>query len=120
MPKLLTAAVCLAASTSLAGTDTGAEIVLDNARVRVFKAGTPLALADHPAAVVVVLEDGATRKAGDAYWSGDPAVPQNPSRGDVGSLIIVEPREAASQVPAARRPWFTRNPRAPMVSSSRR
>jgi len=96
VPKLLTAAVCLAASTSLAGTDTGAEIVLDNARVRVFKASTPLALADHPAAVVVVLEDGATRKAGDAYWSGS-AVPVPSAGQDMGSFLMVEPKGPASQ-----------------------
>ena len=90
--KLRAGAACLVASTSLAGPPS---IVLDNARVRVFKASTALPLVDHPAAVVVVLQDGATRKAGDAYWSGDPAVTRNVGPGDVGSLIIVEPRESA-------------------------
>jgi quercetin dioxygenase-like cupin family protein len=111
------AAACLATSTSLAGQPTsqrpgaadqdprtGIRIVLDNARVRVFKASTALAVVDHPAAVVVVLEDGGARKAGDAYWSGDPAVPENPSGGDVGSLIIVEPKESASPHTPAPRP----------------
>src|SRR5882762_3729171 len=69
--KSFAAAAWLAASTSLAGPPSA--IVLDNARVRVFKTITARAASDHPAAVVVVLEDGATRKAGDAYWSGDAA-----------------------------------------------
>src|SRR5712691_11132190 len=117
MRKLPVAAACLAASTSLAGQPTpqgpgaagqdprtGISIVLDNARVRVFKASTALAVVDHPAAVVVVLEDGGARRAGDAYWSGDPAVPQKPSGGDVGSLIIVEPKESAPPHTSAPRP----------------
>ena len=56
----------------------GPEIVLDNTRVRVIRAGSVLPLADHPAAVVVVLKDDLSHKAGDAYWSGDPASRQGP------------------------------------------
>ena len=89
--KLLAGAACLAASTSLAGPPS--TIVLDNARVRIFKTTTARVAADHPAAVVVVLEDGATRKAGDAYWSGDPVLAQDASGGAVGSFLIVEPKE---------------------------
>src|SRR6266545_1121975 len=68
--KLLTIAVCLAASTSLAGPPSA--IVLENARVRVWKVNTAPAVFGHLAAVFVVLEDDATRKAGDAYWSQVP------------------------------------------------
>jgi quercetin dioxygenase-like cupin family protein len=94
--KILAGAACLVASTS---------IVLDNARVRVFKASTAPTVIDHPAAVVVVLEDGATRKAGDAYWSGDWTVPPNVGPADVGSLIIVEPKASASpRTPASSAP----------------
>ena len=104
MRKLLTAAACVAASTSLAGTDRRAEVILDNARVRVLKASTALALADHPAAVVVVLDDGPTQKTGDAYWSGGAG--RVPSAGQgTGSFLIVEPKErAAPQRPAASPP----------------
>ena len=108
--KLLTAAACLAASTSLAGTDSRAEVILDNARVRVFKASTAPALADHPAAVVVVLDDGPTQKAGDAYWSGGAG--RVPSA-DTGSFLIVEPKErAAPQPPAASPPTAATPPPA--------
>jgi quercetin dioxygenase-like cupin family protein len=89
--KLLTAAACLFASTSLAGTD--GRIVLDNARVRVISVTSAGAVVGHPAAVVVVLEDSATRKAGEAYWSGDPAAPPNAGASDAGSFLIVEPKE---------------------------
>jgi quercetin dioxygenase-like cupin family protein len=109
VPKLLTAAACLAASTSLAGPasppspDSGSHadtrsvsVVLDNARVRVFKTSTALAVADHPAAVVVVLDDAATRKSGDAYWSGDAGAAPSGGSGDRGSFLIVEPKGPAS------------------------
>jgi quercetin dioxygenase-like cupin family protein len=59
---------------------------------------------DHPAAVVVVLDDGATRKAGDAYWSGEPAVLHNMTGGGVGSLIVVEPKKSVPPSPSAPRP----------------
>ena len=89
MRKLLTVAACLAASTSLAGPPTA--IVLENARVRVWKVNTAPAVFGHQKAVFVVLEDDATRKTGDAYWS---EVPPSAGPGDVGSFVIVEPREA--------------------------
>jgi quercetin dioxygenase-like cupin family protein len=86
---LLAVAACLAASTSLAGPPTA--IVLENARVRVWKVNTAPAVFGHEKAVFVVLEDDATRKAGDAYWS---EVPPSAGPGDVGSFVIVEPKEA--------------------------
>jgi quercetin dioxygenase-like cupin family protein len=88
--KLLTAAACLFASTGLAGTND--RIVLDNARVRVLSVTSAGAVVGHPAAVVVVLEDTATRKAGEAYWSGDPGA--NAGASDAGSFLVVEPKEA--------------------------
>jgi len=86
--KLLTIAVCLAASTSLAGPPSA--IVLENARVRVWKVNTAPAVFGHLAAVFVVLEDDATRKAGDAYWS---QVPPGAGPAEVGSFVIIEPKQ---------------------------
>jgi len=86
--KLLAGAACLAASTSLAGPPSA--IVLENARVRVWKVNTAPAVFGPLAAVFVVLDDDATRKAGDAYWSG---VPPSAGPRDVGSFVIVEPKE---------------------------
>jgi quercetin dioxygenase-like cupin family protein len=86
--KLLTLAACLAASTSLAGPPSA--IVLENARVRVWKVNTAPDVFGHPAAVFVVLDDDATRKAGDAYWS---VVPPAAGPREVGSFVIVEPKE---------------------------
>ena len=74
----------------------GPEIVLDNTRVRVIRAGSVLPLADHPAAVVVVLKDDLSHKAGDAYWSGDPASRQGGQGGDLRSIVIVEPQKVVS------------------------
>ena len=63
--------------------------VIDNARVRVITAASSKDLDRHPAAVVVALEDSATAKAGDAYWTGDLK-----GRKDFGTarLAIVEPK----------------------------
>jgi len=90
MRSLVLAGACLTASTSLAAPPS---VVLDNARVRVLRAASAEAVADDLAAVVVVLEDGATREAGDAYWSADP--PALRDRGDLGPVIIVEPKASA-------------------------
>jgi hypothetical protein len=106
--QLLAVAACLVASTSLAGSPSaGARIVLDNARVRVLTARTARAVTEHPAAVVVVLEDGPTRKAGDAYWSGDATLPADGGPGEsAGTFVLVEPKG----VPASRRPPPTPTP----------
>ncbi len=88
MRKLLAGAACLAASTSLAGPPSA--IVLENARVRVWKVNTAPAVFGPLAAVFVVLDDDATRKAGDAYWS---RVPPTAGPRDVGSFVIVEPKQ---------------------------
>jgi len=90
MRMLVLAGACLAAATSHAAPPT---VVLDNVRVRVLRADSAQAAADHPAAVVVVLQDGATRKAGDAYWSGDATARRDLA--DVGSVLIIEPKASA-------------------------
>lgn len=99
MQKLLALAGGLAVSTSLAlstrvaARPGPAHLLLANARVRVFEQSAALPVDGHPAAVIVVLDDGAAGKEGDAYWSGDGA-PVRDAR-SAGSLVIVEPREAA-------------------------
>ena len=112
MRKLLVAAACLAASTSLAqppgpagpgaapgpGANPGAT-VLDNARVRVFRASGTRALAAHPAAVIIALEDGPARKMGDAFWSGSLDALSGAGQ-DAGSFLIVEPRPSGPPLPS--------------------
>jgi quercetin dioxygenase-like cupin family protein len=97
--NLLRAAVFLMAGTASAHADQGAEVVLDNARVTVVRANSVLPVADYPAAVVVVLKDDLSHKAGDAYWSGDPAARQGGDGGDLRSIMIVAPKKPAE--PAA-------------------
>jgi quercetin dioxygenase-like cupin family protein len=108
MRRFLLGAAFLAASTDLSGQPTrlgesgpGASlsVVLENARVRVWKASTARDVANHPRAVVVLLEDSAIGGAGEAYWSGDEAGRRD--SGDAGPLIIVEPRQPATEAPAA-------------------
>jgi quercetin dioxygenase-like cupin family protein len=97
--KVLVAAACLAASTSLA--EPPPAVVLENARVRVWKVNTAPAVFGRRPAVFVVLDDDATRKAGEAYWS---EVPPTAGPGEVGSFVIVEPKgppAAAPPSPAA-------------------
>lgn len=100
MRTMLTAAACLVASTSLAAPPPA--VVLENARVRVWKVTTAPAVFGHPAAVFVVLEDDAVRKAGAVYWS---ALPESAHPSEVGTFVIVEPKEpppaAAPKAPAA-------------------
>ena len=97
LKNVLVGAVLLAGVATSAGTaEEGPEIVLDNARVRVIRAGSVLPVADHPGAVVVVLKDDLSHKAGEAYWSGDPASRQGGQGGDLRSILIVEPKKAAS------------------------
>ena len=101
----------LIASTGLAAP---ASVVLDNARVRVLWAGSAEAVAGHPAAVVVVLEDAATRKAGDAFWSGDAV-----ARRDLGPVIIVEPKASApSSAPTPPPPAAASPGQSPFVGMS--
>src|SRR5471032_57943 len=75
----------------------GAVVVLDNARVRVFKTtGLSLAGVEHKGGVVVALEDGPNRKTGDAWWATDPTGSAGRSGMNMGPLIIVEPKDAAA------------------------
>lgn len=91
MRTLLTAAACVVASTSLAGPPSA--IVLENARVRVWKVTTAPAVFGQRSAVFVVLEDDAKRKAGDVYWS---KVPASAGPNEVGTFVIVEPKDSPS------------------------
>ena len=75
----------------------GAAVVLDNARVRVFKTtGQSLAGVEHKGGVVIALEDGPSRKTGDAWWATDAAAGAGGSGVSMGPLIIVEPKDAAA------------------------
>jgi hypothetical protein len=65
---LLTAAACLVASTSLAAPPPA--VVLENARVRVWKVTTAPAVFGHPAAVFVGARGRRHAQGGEAYWSG--------------------------------------------------
>jgi quercetin dioxygenase-like cupin family protein len=107
---LLTAVACLVASTSLAGPPPA--VVLENARVRVWRVTTAPAVFGHPAAVFVVLEDDATRKAGDVYWSELPAS-AHPS--EVGTFVIVEPKEPLP-APAPKAPAASASPGQPVFT----
>jgi quercetin dioxygenase-like cupin family protein len=108
MRKSLTLAACLAAATSLAEP---AKVVLSNARVRVSRGTGAEAVAGHPSAVVVHIEDGPSWKAGDAYWSGDPEARPAAGRGEAGLVVIVEPRAGASAT-APKPPAATPDPSA--------
>ena len=109
MRRLLVLSACCVASTLLAappGEQSSAAagravVVLDNPRVRIFKTrGPSLTGVEHRAGVVVPLEDGANRKAGDAYWAADAGARAEPSGSGKGSFIIVEPKGGAPGKPA--------------------
>ena len=103
MRKLLfsTAYVVAASMVAAAGTQSSAVgdralVVLDNARVRVFKTGGgSLAGVDHRAGVIIALENSASAPAGDARWAPDAAAPAERGGTDSGPLIIVEPKDLA-------------------------
>jgi quercetin dioxygenase-like cupin family protein len=79
--------------------DRPATVVIDNARVRVFRTSGPSRVGiDHRPGVVVPLQDSSTRRAGEAYWAADAAVPGGTTS---GPLVIVEPGEASDPHPAA-------------------
>src|SRR6266700_3872846 len=98
MRSLLISTACVVTTTILAaGTQSSikgdrAVVVLDNARVRVFKTiGASLTGVEHRAGVVIALEDGRTTKAGEAFWSADAGVQTERRGAAAGPLIIVEP-----------------------------
>jgi quercetin dioxygenase-like cupin family protein len=120
--KSLTVAACLIASTSFAGPPSA--VVLENARVRVWKVTTAPAVFGHPDAVFVAIEDDARRKAGDAYWS---RVPEGAGPNVVGTFVIVELKDAppaptttpSAADPAAANPVFTGMSFVPLFENDR-
>jgi hypothetical protein len=109
MRNILVGAACVAATTIVVATRSRsatvadrALVVLDNARVRVFRTpGASLAGVDHRAGVVIALEDSTISRVGDARWAHDAAVPAKSRGADPGPLIIVEPQDlAATAAPA--------------------
>src|SRR5438874_1746369 len=70
-------------------------MVLENARVRVYRATAgSLTGVDHRPAVVVSLDDGPGGKAGSAVWVEDAAAPSIAANVR-GSIVIVQPRGKA-------------------------
>ena len=104
VPAAVLSAAFVASATLLAAprapADGRAEVLLDNARVRIVRtSGLPRGGA---AAVVVPLEDGPGRKKGDAWWfTGEKA--DTTSGG--GTFVVVEPKPApAAAAPPAGAP----------------
>jgi quercetin dioxygenase-like cupin family protein len=74
-------------------------VVLDNARVRVYRAmAGNLTGVDHGPAVIVPLEDGPSGYAGDAVWVDDAATTSRTSTMR-GSIVIVQLRPKAAAAP---------------------
>ena len=107
--RRLFSAFCVVASATLtasagasgqpARADGRVVVVLDNARVRVFKTtAASLARIAHRPGVAVPLEDGPTRKKGEAYWVAD----RESSGTDPGPLVFVEPKPATTGAPPSR------------------
>lgn len=99
MPRLLTLVSCLSAVASLGAAVDAPRVLLDNDRVRVTRVGTLRQVDGHPTGVVVPLEDGTSRKAGEAYWSGDAARSMDQGQAASGPFVIVELKDAATQPP---------------------
>jgi quercetin dioxygenase-like cupin family protein len=106
MRRLTFVTTCLVASATLTAgagasgqpprADARAVVVLDNARVRVLKTtGASLAGVAHGSGVVVPLEDGPTRKRGEAYWAAD----KGTGGTDPGPLVFVEPKPFTKRAP---------------------
>jgi quercetin dioxygenase-like cupin family protein len=73
-------------------------VVLDNARVRVSKTtSASLALVAHGPGVAIPIEDGPTRKKGEAYWRAGKG--NESSATDAGPLVFVEPKPNATSAP---------------------
>jgi hypothetical protein len=84
--------IAAAIAPSQVARDAGPRVVLDNARVRVYRttAGS-LTGVDHGPAVVVSLDDRAGAGVGHAVWVEDAAAPSSTSKVR-GSIVIVQPR----------------------------
>jgi quercetin dioxygenase-like cupin family protein len=90
--------------TTQAGREARPRVVLDNPRVRVYRAAAgSLGGVDRGPAVVVSLDDGSGAKAGSAVWVEDAAAPP-PSAPMRGSIVIVQPRGGTVAPPAAAPP----------------
>jgi quercetin dioxygenase-like cupin family protein len=74
-------------------------VILDNARVRVYRAAAgTLAGVEHGPAVVVSLGDGRGAEAGSAVWVDDAAA--SPGGSNLrGPIVIVQPRGSAAAPP---------------------
>jgi len=135
MRWLLIIAASLATSTTVdvsamhrapeqAARDAGPRVVLDNARVRVYRANAgSLTGVDHGPAVVVSLEDSPGAQAGSAVWAEDAATPSRTSQLR-GSIVIVQPRLHAETAapPAGSKPGdapFTGMSFKPMFENDR-
>ncbi len=82
-----------------AAREAGPRVVLDNARVRVYRAmAGNLSGVEHGPAVIVPLQDGPDGSAGDAIWVDD--VGAMPGISTMrGSIVIVQPRPKAAAPP---------------------
>jgi quercetin dioxygenase-like cupin family protein len=88
-------------------------VVLDNARVRaITTTGASLAGIAHRPGVAVPLEDGPTRKKGEAYWAAD----KDTSGTDPGRLVFVEPKPFTAGAPPS--PMGSKPGDAPFVGLS--
>ena len=92
MPRLLPFVSSLSVLAGMAAAAEPPSVLLDNDRVRVLRVSTTEALAEHPAAVIVPLEDGVFGKTGAAYWSGE--TPASGAQGKTASAIVIEPKDA--------------------------
>lgn len=107
-----------------AARDTKPRVVVDNARVRVYRATAgSLTGVDHGPAVVVSLEDSPGAPVGGAVWAEDAAVPSRTSQFR-GSIVIVQPRlhteaEAPSAGSAPGEAQFTGMSFTPMFDNDR-
>ena|SRR5207248_2830887 len=73
-------------------------VVLDNARVRAI-ATTRSALAPlgrRTTGVVIPLRDTSDRKAGDAFWATEAALPEDAGEAGRVPVVIIEPKDAAA------------------------
>jgi quercetin dioxygenase-like cupin family protein len=99
---LATLAASGVASGQPARADGRAVVVLDNARVRVFKTtGASLAAVVHGPGVAIPLEDGPTRKKGAAYWVPNKDKVEESSGTDPGPIVFVEPKPFTAGAPSS-------------------
>jgi quercetin dioxygenase-like cupin family protein len=94
------------------------QVVLDNARVRVYRgtAGNVTGV-EHGAAVIVPLEDGPGGYAGDAVWVDDAAATSGTSTMR-GSIVIVQLRPKAAAPPPPPPPAGSKPGEAPFIGMS--